>query len=268
MRSWNRTAFRLWLLACAGCASTFAYGFHRPHGLHYSNDRLTVEVLAARGRLWFGHHSRASDPWTLSFVQGYNRWDYLFRVGGTASWGRLGFGHSTGPASRSNIVILPYWAIAVALAAPAPLFLRRRRLKALRDPICSHCGYDLRATPDRCPECGLAPVPASTIPMPSSARPNMARWAMTAGTLSTVVALSELYLNERRIGSPPAVATLQLALAVAALLLGVLSLGPDTPRAVQEGQTLSANAVAGLAVALALLNFGCVCGLLLPRLNY
>jgi hypothetical protein len=51
---------------------------------------------------------------------------------------------------------LPYWFL-FALTAPAPLVMavrRRRRRRRREKGQCLACGYDLRATPERCPECG------------------------------------------------------------------------------------------------------------------
>jgi hypothetical protein len=55
---------------------------------------------------------------------------------------------------------LPHWFAAAPLALPPLLWLRgyRRRRRAQRSGLCHACGYDLRASPDRCPERGAAAV--------------------------------------------------------------------------------------------------------------
>jgi hypothetical protein len=39
-----------------------------------------------------------------------------------------------------------------------PILERNRRIAWSSHGFCPQCGYDLRATPERCPECGAVPV--------------------------------------------------------------------------------------------------------------
>jgi hypothetical protein len=80
-------------------------------------------------------------------------------------WNRLGFYHW--PINSMLVLanneqinyrqwLVPIWFVcAVALLpglASLGLFLRDRRRRSLL--LCVNCGYDLRASPERCPECG------------------------------------------------------------------------------------------------------------------
>jgi hypothetical protein len=68
-------------------------------------------------------------------------------------------GHDSGGHSRYALTV-PYWLMVAATAASPVTFLisRRRRRRAQLAGLCLWCGYDLRATPDRCPECGAVPT--------------------------------------------------------------------------------------------------------------
>jgi len=61
---------------------------------------------------------------------------------------------------RNFAIVLPLWIPALAFGA-FPVALASRRLHSRikkRARACAGCGYDLRATPERCPECGAAPA--------------------------------------------------------------------------------------------------------------
>jgi hypothetical protein len=71
--------------------------------------------------------------------------------------GSLGFGHYPGP--PTTLTVIPHWALVLMTAvSPAVWIIRKLRIRRrIRRCVCQSCGYDLRATPDRCPECGAIP---------------------------------------------------------------------------------------------------------------
>jgi hypothetical protein len=87
-----------------------------------------------------------------------------FECGLSLSW--LGFGYRCVPEYASESVnsavwgnkhtlTIPYWgAFTVALVIPCLWLWQYLRSRNENEDVCRHCGYDLRASGARCPECG------------------------------------------------------------------------------------------------------------------
>jgi predicted amidophosphoribosyltransferase len=63
-----------------------------------------------------------------------------------------------GDSTRRHLFGVPHWVILPALAALPAIAVRRLWTARRRATLgrCASCGYDLRASPERCPECGQA----------------------------------------------------------------------------------------------------------------
>jgi hypothetical protein len=133
-------------------------------------------LLLGRVSEWAGSAAETPPTWRRARAR-YNGGGTM--VGAEVTPSRLGFGWASGasppsaaprrPGRRFWLVSLPWWSLLLAASAP-PLYrllptlgrLTRRARRFIRTPpvtgLCDKCGYDLRATPGRCPECGTADV--------------------------------------------------------------------------------------------------------------
>ena len=138
-------------LLCIGCLTWLVRSYHVVDRMDFvRRDGSGLMLIPKRGglsMLW------ATNPGTdpgFTYIRG--RVDVLR---GT-DYGRrvLGFGGGRVP-SGAPYVTLPFWFLALVFAAPPVLAARSEsRRRRAGQGKCHSCGYDLRATPERCPECG------------------------------------------------------------------------------------------------------------------
>jgi hypothetical protein len=102
-----------------------------------------------------------SANWNFNFQTGYHKeekWDpndsWNPRRVARHTWNIL-LAHGE-ESSGLHITVVSFWAMFVATACPLSFLIGRYicRHRRLALHYCVICGYDLRATPARCPECG------------------------------------------------------------------------------------------------------------------
>jgi len=172
------------LLLCVGTAFLWGYSAHsyeRYYQASWSRESqqdicTSINLIGDRGRIYVGHERDAfstaksaslirtatmdgfhhysldvSGPWLGSFDPlGVNNKRWL--LGTESVNGKV-------ISTRGVRLLAPAWALTF-LTAVLPTFWFFRKRKSLRQKrlgLCPACGYDLRATPNRCPECGAVP---------------------------------------------------------------------------------------------------------------
>jgi hypothetical protein len=140
--------------------------------LHVRTEQFGSSTYVYRSSLCVGIAHWRETPKSVPFYQrvavddfGSNYWPHYWSIAPGGGVHFLGFWYFnfTGRSSvilNEHMIVVPFWflLLAFALFPSVRLFRARRQARADRYLQCSKCGYDLRATPDRCPECGTVPL--------------------------------------------------------------------------------------------------------------
>jgi hypothetical protein len=181
MRRLARRLFRLCsavsLLLCVAACVLWVRSYWVADTLEFGGRKTTVTLTCSRG-LWQLYRTTILKP------SAWNKPGGLAHTTERPPTGlevphippmrlpeRLGFGYDGAEVwqVRFQIVTWPAWFAASASALLPILFATAayRARRGRRAGLCPACGYDLRASPDRCPECGAAATrsrPASSPP--------------------------------------------------------------------------------------------------------
>jgi hypothetical protein len=161
---WARSYDRWWLLAVKSPRTSVEFVS--------ANGQIEIEVCSVYESYPMDEQSLRWGWWRAAASA--NEW--AWHSPKQSFWNTAGFGWTSGERMASMHVeafYLPWWFIWLVTVPPSVWFSRQAygRWRAFRQArqsriaillgLCPNCGYDLRASPEHCPECGH-PVPAKS----------------------------------------------------------------------------------------------------------
>jgi hypothetical protein len=168
------------MLLCVATVALWVRSYVRSDAaIYFANSRRAWSVQSVRGHLDFTGWTSDEPQQVPGFdKQGLECKSDSADYATAEDWGRglgpspalssawfMGFGflfYDAFPENRMRAIGIPHWFLGALFAMPSArrLFVAIRSGRRPAHDLCPTCGYELRATPARCPECGA--VPAAT----------------------------------------------------------------------------------------------------------
>jgi hypothetical protein len=142
--------------------------FHRDHGVRWPAKGGMISTVPLGIEIKYDHLNRPG-------VRFHHKTGLLYFGFDVRS-----YSVSTGEQSTVTDVCVPFWLFAMLSAALPAIWYRRfrrdrRRRFRLSHGLCVFCGYDIRSTGSRCPECGTVPVQSDRPPLDEQTKGDAAR---------------------------------------------------------------------------------------------